>query len=387
MEESLKQGMLEVFLRGKKVKGGFAFVRTDPKTVEKSRWLLIKMRDDYADARRNPVSSQPESVKTGKDDKRLEEKNERDGAEGKEKVKIKIGREVIDVSNPDKLLFPKAKITKEEFVAYYQKIADVMLPYMKNRPIAMHRFPDGITGELFYQKDAPDYFPEYVHLQPVKKSGGGIVQYAMVNSKAALVYLANYVCVFHLWLSHEPKLNYPDRMIFDLDPSPGATFSLIKWTAQEIKKVLDKIGLPAFVMTTGSRGLHVVVPLKQQDLFDDVRAFAKEIAQYLISKHPQKLTLEMSKNERGKKIFLDILRNAWSATSVAPYGIRAKEGAPVATPLEWDELARVDSAQKYTIKNIFQRLSRKKDPWKDMDTHATSIKEAQKKFKKLIENG
>jgi bifunctional non-homologous end joining protein LigD len=299
-------------------------------------------------------------------------------------MKIKVGKEIIDISNPEKLLFPKAKLTKQDFVEYYQKIAPTMLPYLKNRPITMHRFPDGINGEQFYQKDAPDYFPDFIPLQPVEKSGGGIVHYAMANSQAALVYLANFVCVPHIWLSKVPKLNYADRMIFDLDPSPGATFSLVKWTAKELKNVLDELELPALVMTTGSRGLHVVVPLKQLDLFDDVRAFAKEIAQHLVNEYPKKLTLKMSKNERGKKIFLDILRNSWSATSVAPYGVRAKEGAPVATPLKWSELASLSSSQKYTIKNIFQRLSRMKDPWKDINKHATSIKQAQKKLKALM---
>lgn len=289
----------------------------------------------------------------------------------------------MKITNPDKILFPRAKITKEQFVEYYEKIAPIMLPHMKGHPITMHRFPDGVEGEFFYQKDAPDYFPDFIPRQPVEKSSGGIVNYALINTKSALVYLANYVCVPHIWLSREPKLNYPDRMIFDLDPSPGVVFSMVKWAAKELKTILNELGLPSFVMTTGSRGVHVVVPLKRLYLFDDVREFAQDIARYLIEKHPTKLTLTMRKSERGKKIFLDTLRNAWSATSVAPYAVRAKEGAPIATPLKWSELSGVASSQKYTIKTIFQRVSRVGDPWKDFARHATSLGSAIKKLDAL----
>jgi bifunctional non-homologous end joining protein LigD len=258
-----------------------------------------------------------------------------------------------------------------------------MLPHMKDRPITMNRFPNGIQGETFYQKDAPDYFPDYVALQPVKKSSGGIVNYPLINNAAALVYLANYVCVPHVWLSKEPKLNYPDRMIFDFDPSPGVSFTTVKWAAKEVKAVLEDLGLPVFLMTTGSRGLHVVVPLKRKYLFDEIREFAQEIAHYLVEKYPSKLTLKLKKSERGRKIFVDTLRNAWGATAVAPYAVRAKEGAPIATPLKWSEISALTTPQKYTIKNIFQRISRIGDPWKDMNKKASAITQAQKKLGNL----
>lgn len=286
----------------------------------------------------------------------------------------------MNITNPDKLLFPKARITKQEFVAYYQKIAPIMLPHIKGRPLTMNRFPDGVQGETFYQKDAPDYFPDFIPLQPVEKSDGGVVNYPLINTQAALAYLANYVCVPHVWLSREPKLNYPDRMIFDFDPAPGVSFTTVKWAAKELKNLLDDLQLPAFVMTTGSRGLHVVVPLKRLYLFDEVREFAQELARYLIEQHPTKLTLKMKKSERGKKIFVDTLRNAWSATAVAPYGVRAKEGAPIATPLKWSELSNIISAQHYTIKNIFQRIARVGDLWKDIHKNGTALTVGRKKL-------
>ena len=143
-------------------------------------------------------------------------------------MKIKVGKYAVEITNPEKILFPKSKITKQALVAYYHTIAPIMLPHIKNRPITMDRYPHGITKETFYQKDAPDFFPSYIPRQPVKKSDGGTVEYALATTEAAIVYLGNYVCVPHVWLSRTPKLNYPDRMIFDLDPSKGADFKTVK---------------------------------------------------------------------------------------------------------------------------------------------------------------
>ncbi len=299
-------------------------------------------------------------------------------------MEIKVGKYSIPLTNPDKILFPKAQITKQDLVEYYEKIASYMIPHIKHHPVTMHRFPGGIKGELFYQKDIPPYFPEYVAIQPVKRESGGIVDYALINNKAALVYLGNYVCVPHIWLSKEPKLNYPDRMIFDFDPSPGVSFASIKWAAKKMKELLESLKLPVFVMSTGSRGLHVVVPLKQRDTFDEVRAFAQSVGSYLVEKFPAKLTLDVRKNKRGKRIFIDTLRNAWGATAVAPYAVRAREGAPIAVPLSWQELSRLKTPQAYTLKNIFQRLIRTKDLWKDFSKKSATLQTAKRLLKRLL---
>ncbi len=294
-------------------------------------------------------------------------------------MELKVGHYQVKITNPEKILFPKANCTKLDFIQYYQKIAPIMLPHIKDRPLTMNRFPEGVQGALFYQKDVPDYFPEYIALQPVEKSSGEVINYALINNEAALVYLGNYVCVPHIWLSKEPKLNYPDRMIFDFDPSPGVSFAMVKWAVQEMKKHLTLLGLPVFVMTTGSRGLHVVVPIKRNYLFDVVRGFAQEIAKCLVNKYPSKLTVEIRKAKRGKRIFIDTLRNAWGATTVAPYAVRAKEGAPIAVPLKWTEVSGLTTSHKYTIKNIFQRISRVGDPWKNINKEACALTQARKK--------
>lgn len=291
----------------------------------------------------------------------------------------------VKITNPDTILFPKAKITKQELVDYYQRIARIMLPYVKNRPLTMQRFPDGIDKEGFYQKNASDYFPDWIDLEPIKKQEGGVVNYVVANKSATLVYLANQGCVTpHIFLSTVKKLNYPDTIVFDLDP-PGKKFDIVRTTALELKELLEKIGLVPFVKTTGSRGLHIVVPIKPTQDFDVVRAFAREIAQVLISHDPNHLTLEIRKQKRRGRVFIDIMRNAFGQTAVAPYGVRAREDAPVATPLEWAEVK--DSklrSDKYTIKTIFRRLARMGDPWKSMRRNARSIEKAHKKLGKLF---
>jgi bifunctional non-homologous end joining protein LigD len=301
---------------------------------------------------------------------------------------IKCGRHTIKTSHEDKKLFLPSAITKGQLIDYYYKIAPFMIPYMKNHPVTMVRYPEGIKEEGFYHKDAPEYFPSWIKRVAIKKKEGGSVNYVVCNDQATLVYLANQNCITpHLWLSRIDKLDFPDRMIFDLDPSPGVSFSLVRWTALQLKKLLEALDLTSFVMTTGSHGLHVWVPLNRRADFDTVRDFAQGVAQILVDAYPTKLTLEIRKDKRGKRIFIDYLRNAFSATAVAPYGVRPKPGAPVATPLAWKEVEDPKlTAQKYTITNIFKRLKAKKDPWKTMNKSACSLAQAQKKLKRLLKN-
>lgn len=299
--------------------------------------------------------------------------------------KIRLGRYVVTTTNESKLLFPKAGITKGELIDYYQRIADVMLPYLKNRPLTMQRFPQGIKQEGFYQKDASDYFPTWISRVPIKKKQDGIVNYVVCNNAATLVYLANQLMITpHVWLSKVDKLNYPDRMIFDLDPS-GKSFVLVRYAAKQLKQLLKKLALPAFVMTTGSRGVHIVVPLKRIHDFDTVRAFAHDVAAVLVQQNPKKMTIEIRKAKRKGRVFIDWLRNSFGQTGVVPYGVRAKPGAPVAVPVTWDELLNKGiTPQKYTVKNIFRRLAKAHDPWKGMQQAACSLRTARKKLDKLL---
>lgn len=298
---------------------------------------------------------------------------------------IKIGKHEIVITNAQKVIYPKPKVTKQEVVDYYVKIANYMLPYLKDRALSMQRFPDGINGQNFYQKDASDYFPDWIKTYRVKHHSAGNVDYVVVNDAPSLAYIATQMClVFHIWLSKIKKSNNPDRLIFDLDPS-GKDFNRVRHAALKLKEMLEDLGLTPFVMTTGSRGLHVVVPLKATENFDYVRKFALNLAQILVDQDPKHLTLELRKDKRLGRIFVDYLRNGYGATGVCPYSLRARPGAPVATPLNWKEVSDKSlKPDKWNIKTIFNRL-KKGDPWRDINKYAKSLKTARKKLDKMMD--
>ncbi len=288
--------------------------------------------------------------------------------------KLKIGPHEVKITHPDKLLFPEDGITKKDLADYYERVAPTMLPYMEGRPISMQRFPDGIDKPGFFEKKVPGYFPEWIDRASIEvKEARRTQEQAVCNSAAALVYLANQDCITpHTWLSRADRLNYPDQMIFDLDP-PDEDFGIVVLAAKELRKVLEAEGMAPYVMTTGSRGLHVLAPLDRAANFDAVREYARGISARLAREQPDNFTVEMSKEKRGRRLFLDYLRNSYGQTSVPPYAVRAKRGAPVATPLEWYELAGGIASQSFNIRNIFKRLDKKGDPWKGIMGHASPL--------------
>jgi bifunctional non-homologous end joining protein LigD len=310
-------------------------------------WLLIKKRDEEAGASRKPDPQTP----------------------GKESV-LRIGSREIALSHLDKEYFP-GQYTKEDVIDYYRRIAPVMLPHLRGRPVSMQRYPDGITGQSFFQKEIPDYFPEWISRATFARRNGGRITHVLTNDVATLVYLAGQGCLVpHVWLSRADKPEIPDRLIFDLDPPDAAAFSRVKKAAFLLRDLLeDELGLVSVPMLTGSRGVHVLVPLRRRAPFDRVRALAGETAAILVRRHPDLVTVEHRKAKRGACIYLDVGRNAYGQTAVPPYSLRALPGAPVATPVTWEELRRPGvTAQSYTLANIQQRLSRKADPWKRLPT-------------------
>lgn len=290
-----------------------------------------------------------------------------------ESIILRVSGKSIAISNPDKILFPKSKITKLKLVEYYRAIAPFMLPHIKDRPISMHRFPDGISSEGFFQKEASEYFPSWIKIEPLKKEGG-TVHHVICNNAATLTYLATQACITpHIWLSTYQKPTKPNRIVFDLDP-PDDNFALVKECARQLRALLENNKLTSYIMTTGSKGLHVVVPIQQIYDVDFIRAYAAEIAEKLVQQYPQKFTTEMRKEARKNKLLIDVIRNSYAHTTVAPYALRALPGAPVATPLSWDELGRCKSAQAFTMKNIFRRLGARECPWKGMEQQKQSLK-------------
>lgn len=299
--------------------------------------------------------------------------------------KIKIGRHTIETSHEDILLFPRAGLTKKDLIDYYVRIAPLMLPYIKNRPISMQRFPNGINSESFYQKDAPDYFPSFIKRTPISKEEGGSVNYIVCNNEATIAYLANQACiVIHIWLSKIDKIDYPDRMIFDLDPSEN-NFKDVQKAALLFHDFLSDLELPSYAMTTGSRGIHVVVPLKRQHPFDWVRSCSQTIGSLFVAMYPKMFTMQIRKEKRGRLIFIDTLRNAFGQTGVAPYSVRAKPYASIATPLYWHEVSNSKlKPDLYTIKNIFKRLDTIGEPWASIENDACSLTKAYSIISKVL---
>ncbi len=296
--------------------------------------------------------------------------------------KIKINNKEISLSKTDKILYPDSDITKADIIEYYRKIWENIAPYATDRPLVMQRFPDGIQEQGFFQKKISDYFPGWIDTITIKeKESNEKAEYVNCNKEETIAYLANQgAVVLHGWLSKKSNLNQPDRMIFDFDPS-GYDFEKVKKGALLLKELLDQCYIHSYPLIRGSKGIHVIIPLKEKDDFDDIRNVAKQIAEIVTKRDDKNFTTETSKNKRGHKVFVDYLRNSYGQTSILPYSLRAIDNAPVAVPLDWDEIKDKElDPQKYNISNIFHRISQKQDPWKDMNKNAVDLTEIKDKL-------
>lgn len=292
-------------------------------------------------------------------------------------MQVEIDSQEVEITHPDKVLFPDDGITKGELVDYFRKVADAMVPLVRDRPLTMQRFPDGIDKPGFFQKEAPYYTPDWIETITFELREGRKQRQLLCNDAATLAWIANQDCITqHVWMSRADRLDRPDMMIFDLDP-PDDDFDIVRFAARTIRAKLLDMEMQAFVMTTGSRGLHVVTPLDRSAGFDAVREWAKSLADKLAWSIPDSFTTEMRKEKRGRRLFIDYTRNAFGQTKVAPYTVRARPGAPVATPVEWDELDRIGS-QTFNIRNVPGRVAEKGDPWKSMGKYATALKPMKK---------
>jgi bifunctional non-homologous end joining protein LigD len=291
---------------------------------------------------------------------------------------MKVGRREVNVSSPDKVLFPEPGLTKADLAEYYAAVAKWSIPHLRDRPLNLNVYPQGINGKGFFQQHASDHFPDWVDRVEVPKRGGKVV-HVMANRAETLVYLAGQNAVtLHGWPSRADRLDRPDRMVFDLDP-PEGDFAAARTAALALGDLLRELGLEPFAMTTGSKGLHVVVPLQRRQEHPAVRSFARGVAEALIEREPELVTLEWYKDKRGGRILIDV-RATRGMSVVAPYSVRAKPEASVAAPLPWHELS--DSrltARRYTVANV---LDRSGDPWADIDAAASALGEADKRLKR-----
>lgn len=285
---------------------------------------------------------------------------------------LRVGRRDVRVTHPDRAVFPRAGLTKMDLARHYERVAPLMLPYVRDRPLALQAFPDGIEAQGYFMKAVPRYFPEWVARATVPKKGG-TVTHALAEDAATLVYLAGQnVVTIHTWLSRADAPRQPDRLIIDLDPS-GGRFSEVRAAARAAGERLRERGLVTYAMATGSRGIHVLCPLRRGASFTEVHQFARALAEEMVAEDSRHLTLEWHKADRGSKIYLDVNRIAYAQHAVAPYAVRPRPNAPIAVPLHWQELSdRSLRPDRWTIKNVGDRLA-DGDPWRGMARRARAL--------------
>ena len=278
----------------------------------------------------------------------------------------------VQISSPDKELFPG--IAKRDLARYYEQVGRIMVRHVRDRPVAMQAFPAGIEGPGHYMKDRPKQFPDWIPDVRVEKRGGSL-RHVLIRETAALVYLAGQnVITPHVWMSRADRIREPDRIVFDLDPSTQ-NFTEVRAAARAAGDVLRELGLVPHAMTTGSRGIHVTVPIRPVP-FEEAFAFAKAVAMRLADEHPKRLTTEFHKAKRGGRIFVDVLRNRYAQHAVPPYAVRPRPGAPVAAPLHWEELDDPKlKPDRWTIKSMPNRLE-EQDAWHGIGGRARSVSTA-----------
>ncbi|WP_309060587.1 non-homologous end-joining DNA ligase [Streptomyces sp.] len=298
---------------------------------------------------------------------------------------VRAGRRTVEIHRPDKVLFPgggdAGEYTKGDLVDYHRAVAPFMLPHLRGRPLMLDRRPDGIDGPAFMQKNTPDTYPEWITRTEVAKEGG-TVRHTVCDDTATLLYLVDQASItLHRWLSRADRADRPDRLVFDLDPA-GDDFAAVREAARLLGELLDELDLPSALMTTGSRGLHVIVPLSGTHDFDDVRAFAREVADTLVTAHPDRLTTAARKKDRGDRLYLDVQRNAYAQTAVVPYTVRALPGAPVATPVSWDRLDDPDlHARRWTVADAVEQA--RTDPWAGLPRRGRALGPARRRLRAL----
>jgi bifunctional non-homologous end joining protein LigD len=288
------------------------------------------------------------------------------------------------ITHPEKILFPEDGITKGELAAYYEAIAPLMIPHVRNRPVTMERFPAGIGKKGFIQKDVSKGFPAWLERVEVPKKDG-TVHHPIVTDTRSLLWIVNQNTITpHVWISRVPKLQFPDICVFDLDPTEKEDPQVLRGAALALRDLLAEIGLPSWVKTTGSKGFHIAVPLDGKTPMGDVAGFAHAVGTLLVIRDPKHLTQEFHKADRGGRILVDTGRNGYSATHAAAYAVRPRAGAPVSAPCTWDEVERgAVSPQTFTLRTMSTRVESVGDLWADMRKRGRSLTKPIAQLRKL----
>ena len=289
------------------------------------------------------------------------------------------------ITHPEKVLFPDDGITKGDLAAYYDAMAAVILPHLRGRPITMERYPAGIGKKGFWQKDVSKGFPEWLERVEVSKKDG-VVHHPVVNDRRSLLWITNQNTITqHVWTSRTPDLGHPDICVFDLDPSrddPAA----VRAAAIGLRDLLEELGLPSWIKTTGSKGFHIVIPLDGKAPVGQVARFANTVGTLFVTRAPDRLTQEFSKVDRRGRIYVDTGRNGYSATFAAAYTVRAKRGAPVSAPCTWEEVERGEvNPGTFTLRNMPDRVAKVGDLWADMRRRGRSLTRPGERLRRLLD--
>jgi bifunctional non-homologous end joining protein LigD len=404
-------GRLKFELNGEKLRGAFNLIRMGSR---EGQWLLIKSRDSHAEAGWQLALREPDDDAArgwkkegvGRARKRATRKSARkfstrpktgaqvvpaarlfksDDLSGD--VDAKVGRDVVPLTSLDRVYFPAAKLTKGDLVRYYYEVSKHILPYLKDRPLIMKRYPTGIRGQFFHQHDVQEA-PRFVRTVPleVEDGGGHTVDYVVGDNLQTLLYMANLGAIErHPWHSRTRNLDRPDWFVFDLDPGEGVKFTTICEVAVTTRKILDNLGLESYPKTSGSRGIHIYVPVKAVYDYEQIADFAARVAALIADEHPDAATVERSLKKRGKgTIYVDHMQNARGKSVVAPYSVRPREGAPVSAPLTWREVElKKITPQDFTIENTMARLKSKGDLFREVLKNKQTLGDALKKLESL----
>lgn len=295
---------------------------------------------------------------------------------------LKVGKKVLHFTNQNKIYFPESGITKSEIIQYYNEVAPLILPYLKNRPESLNRFPNGIDKPSFYQKDIDaDKSPSWIKTKKIfSESNDADVNYLICNDKETLLYMANLGCIeINPWNSTIQHIQNPDWLVIDLDPEKDDFKAVVK-TALVVKEVMDELETESLCKTSGASGLHIYIPLGAQYDYDSIKILGELIAKEVQSRLPELTSIERSIKKRNHKIYIDYLQNRRGQTLAAPYSVRPKPGATVSTPLEWSEVNDNLHPSKFTIKNVLSRFEKKGDLWQPVLGKGANIKKIIKKL-------
>jgi bifunctional non-homologous end joining protein LigD len=285
----------------------------------------------------------------------------------------------VRITHPDRVLYPDTDLTKRDLIDYYAAVADLMMPHVVDRPVSLVRCPRGRQRNCFFQRHATDGMPPEFGVVPIREASGKVSDYLAIGGIEGVVAGVQVGTLeFHIWGSRRRAIEKPDRLVFDLDPDPSVDFATVRRAAVEVRDFLAELGLETFPLLTGGKGVHVVAPLAAKREWPDVKRFARAVADALAGHAPQRYVATMSKARRRGRIFIDYLRNERGATAIAPYSTRAHPGAPVAAPVSWDELKRIERADAFSMGAILKRI-KKRDPWAGYDAVRQSLTDKQLK--------